>query len=245
MTWIEKLLPRTSVVGNKAMLMTGLFAGSFVLSMSGQVPVPAQIAKAATPVPTTSYQPNVPKRERSYYQLFWGVDSLNAKAVESGELIKFSYRVLDPEKAKILNEKTDEPAMYDPAIRAKLVVPSLEKVGQLRQTATPEEGKIYWMAFSNPGRVVKRGDRSTWRSDHSTLKGWSFSSRLVPQTPKPQSCRVDGWAGVVRCRDRQNHAFGFQALHNTEWYKMPGDSCEQMVIQAVELRVWSHFAAKL
>ena len=37
-------------------------------------------------------------------------------------------------------------------------MPSLEKVGQLRQSSTPETGKIYWMAFSNKGRLVKRGD---------------------------------------------------------------------------------------
>jgi hypothetical protein len=29
----------------------------------------------------------------------------------------------------------------------------------LRQSSTPEAGKSYWMAFSNSGRVVKRGDR--------------------------------------------------------------------------------------
>jgi hypothetical protein len=40
-------------------------------------------------------------------------------------------------------------------------VPSLEQVGQLRQSATPEEGKSYWIAFSNKGRLVKRGDRVT------------------------------------------------------------------------------------
>jgi len=39
------------------------------------------------------------------------------------------------------------------------VVPSLEKVGQLRQSSTPQVGKSYWMAFSNKGRLVKRGDR--------------------------------------------------------------------------------------
>jgi len=35
----------------------------------------------------------------------------------------------------------------------------LEQVGQLRQSADPEEGKSYWMAFSNKGLLVKRGDR--------------------------------------------------------------------------------------
>jgi hypothetical protein len=34
----------------------------------------------------------------------------------------------------------------------------MEKVGQLRQSSTPEEGKSYWMVFSNKGEVVKRGD---------------------------------------------------------------------------------------
>ena len=41
----------------------------------------------------------------------------------------------------------------------QLVIPSLEKVGKLRQTNAPEPGRSYWMAFSNPRRVVKRGDR--------------------------------------------------------------------------------------
>jgi hypothetical protein len=34
----------------------------------------------------------------------------------------------------------------------------MEKIGQLRQSSTPEAGKSYWMAFSNKGGLVKRGD---------------------------------------------------------------------------------------
>jgi len=159
------LLHCVSLSGSKTILLAGVFAaGAFMSPLQGQSPAPpantAQIAQAAPANPAGS--PTVtafPKRQHSYYQLFWGVDQLSVRAVESGELIKFSYRVLDAEKAKTLNEKTNEPALYDPAIRAKLVVPSLEKVGQLRQSSTPEAGKVYWMAFSNPGRVVKRGDR--------------------------------------------------------------------------------------
>jgi hypothetical protein len=37
-----------------------------------------------------------------------------AKAVESGELIKFSCRVLDADKARPQNDKTNEPVMFDP-----------------------------------------------------------------------------------------------------------------------------------
>jgi hypothetical protein len=114
----------------------------------------------AAPASPTRYQPNrFPRRASAYYEVAWGIDSLSVRAVESGELIRFSYRVLDPEKSKILNDKKFEPSLIFPEGRVSLVIPSLEKVGQLRQSSTPEAGKSYWMAFSNPGRHVKRGDR--------------------------------------------------------------------------------------
>jgi len=105
------------------------------------------------------YRPRISKRAAEYYNLIWGVDSLSVKWTESGEVIRFSYRVLDADKAKVLNDKKNEPSLIDPAAGVKLVVPSLEKVGQLRQSATPEAGKFYWMAFSNKGRYVKQGHR--------------------------------------------------------------------------------------
>ncbi len=41
----------------------------------------------------------------------------------------------------------------------KVVAPSLENVGQVRQSRTPAAGNTYWMAFSNQGRPIKPGDR--------------------------------------------------------------------------------------
>lgn len=106
------------------------------------------------------YQPDrFAGRAAKYYGLVWGVDSLSVKSAESGEIIRFSYRVLDADKAKALNDKKSEPSLVDPQAGVKLVVPSLEQVGILRQSATPEAGKMYWMAFSNKGRPVKRGHR--------------------------------------------------------------------------------------
>lgn len=99
------------------------------------------------------------RRAELYYNLMWGVDSLKVKYAEAGEVIRFSYRVLDAEKAKTLNDKRNEPSLIDSKAGVKLVVPSLEKVGKLRQSSAPEEGKVYWMAFSNRGRLVKPGDR--------------------------------------------------------------------------------------
>jgi hypothetical protein len=101
----------------------------------------------------------VSKSAREFYALFWGVESLSVKTVESGEIIRFSYRVLDADKAKMLNDKKNEPSLIDPKAGVRLVVPTLEKVGQLRQSSAPETGKTYWMAFSNKGRYVKPGHR--------------------------------------------------------------------------------------
>jgi len=116
-------------------------------------------AQAKRSAKVSRYRPDrFAGRAGSYYRLVWGVDSLAVKWGESGEVIRFSYRVLDADKAKVLNDKKNEPSLIDPQAGVKLVVPSLENVGQLRQSTTPENGKSYWMVFSNKGRLVKRGD---------------------------------------------------------------------------------------
>jgi len=142
-----------------AIFLAGMLLGSFFVScLQAQSPAPAaKPAKAAT---LKHYRPDrFAGRAGRYYTLIWGVDSLSVKAVEAGELIRFSYQVLDPEKAKVLNDRKVEPSLIAPDEHVRLVIPSLEKVGQLRQSNTPEAGKSYWMAFSNPRLTVKRGDR--------------------------------------------------------------------------------------
>lgn len=134
-------------------------------SASGSTAAPAKenptpAGASSNAVTPNRYRPQLEsKSAREFYALFWGVESLSVKAVESGEIIRFSYRVLDAEKAKMLNDKKNEPSLIDPKAGVRLVVPSLEKVGQLRQSSTPETGKAYWMAFSNKGRYVKPGHR--------------------------------------------------------------------------------------
>jgi hypothetical protein len=74
-------------------------------------------------------------------------------------MIRFSWRVLDAAKAAPLHAKDVEPFLFDRQAGVSLVVPKMEKVGQLRQSSTPIEGKSYWMAFANSGRHVRPGDR--------------------------------------------------------------------------------------
>lgn len=137
-----------------------LLSGVVGLTAQGQTQPPSPAAKPAATTEGVHYQPaRFPKRAELRYGVVFGVDSLSVKYTESGEVIRFAYRVLDPAKAKSLNDKKAEPSLIDPQADVKLSVPALEKIGQLRQTGTQEAGTTYWMAFSNRGRLVKRGHR--------------------------------------------------------------------------------------
>lgn len=161
-----------------ALLLGGALAVPAVLAQNAAQPASptgAASVQPAAPAAPTAAQPsstaparggpvrNLPNRFAGraglYYKVVWGIDSLSVKWTESGEVIRFSWRVLDPQLAKVLNDKKAEPSLIDPQARVSLVVPVMEKIGQLRQTQPPEAGRSYWMAFSNKGRLVKRGDR--------------------------------------------------------------------------------------
>ena len=151
------MMLKTSIPSRASALVMTALAVSFILP-----PARAELAAAAKPVKgaPVRYRPDrFAGRAGKYYQLLWGIDSLTVRLAESGEVVRFSYRVLDPEKARALNDRRSEPALIDPRAGVSLVVPRMEKIGQLRQTTTPEAGKSYWTAFSNKGRPVKKGDR--------------------------------------------------------------------------------------
>ena len=159
------MIYRNVILKRTLMLLAVVLAsGILVLRAGAQSPAPAGIAAPAA-MPTAAAgaayrrQPGrMPDRANAFYGLVWGVEALSVKAVESGEIIRFSYHIIDADKAKTLNDKKVDPALIAPEKGVKLVVPSLEKVGLLRQMSTPIEGKSYWMAFSNSGRLVRRGD---------------------------------------------------------------------------------------
>lgn len=130
--------------------------------VSAQPPARARQVSAApkSAGPPSHYLPNrFAGRAGHYYKYVWGIDSLSVKLMESGELIRFTWRVVDADRAEVLNDKKASPSLIDPQAGVSLVVPTMEKIGQLRQTGAPEAGKSYWLAFSNKGRIVKRGDR--------------------------------------------------------------------------------------
>ena len=109
----------------KALWLGGLFMSSLVVpAVSAQSAAPPK--KPAVAASPTRYQPaRFSKRAELHYGMVWGVDSLAVKWTESGEVIRFTYRVLDAAKAKPLNDKKSEPALIDPQAGVKLSVPAL------------------------------------------------------------------------------------------------------------------------
>jgi len=141
------------------------------------VPVPAAAPAAAHPMPpapphrTSPYrQVKMTENAKNYYVAAWGVDKLKVSYTSSGNLIRFSYRVADPQRAKALGDRQATPYMMGQRSHALLQVPVMDKVGQLRQSGTPLAGQEYWMVFSNKGNLVRPGDRvnvmiGTFRAD--------------------------------------------------------------------------------
>jgi hypothetical protein len=157
---------------NKFMLLAGLLAGSiFVCSDLTQAAQgndktaaaqPVAVAPTASPTPKATPRASaVAKSQRGaeFIKKRWGIDNIIVRATASGELIRFSYRVVDAEKAALINDKSKSPYLIEEKLGIALQIPQMEKVGQLRQTAKPENGREYWMAFSNKGKLIKPGSR--------------------------------------------------------------------------------------
>lgn len=98
-------------------------------------------------------------RNSEYYKRNWGIDIADVHQISSGYMLEFRYRVLDPEKAKTLNDKANRPLLHDEASNVTLSVPALEKIGEIRQTVTPKADQSYFMVFGNPGKIVKPGNK--------------------------------------------------------------------------------------
>ena len=124
------------------------------------VSVVATPASATMARKTSPYRPvSVTPHAKNYYQAAWGIDNLLVRQTASGNLIRFSYRVTNPEQAKPLGSKEATPYLYGQRSQAVLEVPVMDKVGQLRQTGAQGAGQDYWMVFSNKGNLIKPGDR--------------------------------------------------------------------------------------
>jgi hypothetical protein len=156
---------------SQTMLLTGLLVSSVCFSSTltqtaqgkdkNGESQPSASGSVNVPAPKPVALSVVSQRQAEYYRRRWGIDDIVVRETASGSLIRFSYRVVDADKATILNKKKATPYLVDEKNGLALQIPNLEQVGQLRQVAPPRDGREYWMAFSNKGRSVKRGSHVT------------------------------------------------------------------------------------
>jgi hypothetical protein len=151
-------MSRHSTEAGRCGALAGLLLGSLV-------PAPgwgAQASTASPPAPagaspTAASQPH--PREKTLVKRQWGVEPMWVRLAAAGAMLEFRYRVLDEEKAKPLFARLTKPVLVHEASGATLSVPVTAKVGPLRNSDPPVEGRTYWMFFNNPGQLVKPGER--------------------------------------------------------------------------------------
>ncbi|MCU0305045.1 MAG: hypothetical protein MUC56_13420 [Thermoanaerobaculales bacterium] len=91
----------------------------------------------------------------------WGIEVTSIRLTANDHMIDFRYRVLDSAKASDLFVRQTKPALIHQETGRVLAVPETAKVGPLRNSNQPQEGKIYWMFFGNAGNLVHTGDQVT------------------------------------------------------------------------------------
>jgi hypothetical protein len=90
-----------------------------------------------------------------------------------GFMVDLRYRVVDPDRARLLLDKKVPAYLIDEASGAKFGVPTAAKLGKLRQgTQTNiQTNRDYGMLFGNPGRFMKPGARVTLVAGDSRMAG--------------------------------------------------------------------------
>jgi hypothetical protein len=91
----------------------------------------------------------------------WGIEITRLHLTANGYMVDFRYRVLDSEKARELFVRKNKPYLIDQKSGKVLAVPNIGKVGPLRTSNMPKEGKIYWMFFENISGLIQSGSKVT------------------------------------------------------------------------------------
>src|SRR5271169_5702213 len=96
----KKMSPAGSLLLAGTIACGGWALRSNAQSQSAPPPAAPAVAPTARPQPA-----RLDKHAVAYYATVWGIEDPTVKWAEAGELIRFSYRIIDPKKAKTLNDK--------------------------------------------------------------------------------------------------------------------------------------------
>ena len=91
----------------------------------------------------------------------WGIEITSIRLTAHDHMIDYRYRVLDADKATDLFKRQIKPHLIHQKTGKVLAVPETAKLGPLRNSNIPKDGKIYWMFFGNAGDLVQASDKVT------------------------------------------------------------------------------------
>jgi hypothetical protein len=133
---------------------------NFVLAVLVILLAPA----AAMAAERTEIESSLPPKQSAKIQKKWGLEVIAIRLSAAGSMVDFRYRVVDPDKAAFMTDRNVKAYLVDQATGRVLEVPTTAKIGPLRQTTPyekPEERRIYFMLFGNPGRAIQSGNKVT------------------------------------------------------------------------------------
>ena len=101
------------------------------------------------------------KQQKQELSEKWGIELVAMRSTAYGHMIDFRYRVLDAEKAAPLFVRKTKPYLIHQDSGKALAVPNTAKLGSLRNSNIPQQGRTYWMFFGNSHGVIQIGDKVT------------------------------------------------------------------------------------
>jgi len=126
------------------------------LPLAAVVALSVPLVRALRPAarsPASGQAPSSPELGRR-----WGIDDLRVRRSAAGHLLDFRYRVTDAARAAAIQDRHARPYLVDLKSGRRLTVPTTPKAGALWNHGGVREGRTYFALFSNPGRLVRRGD---------------------------------------------------------------------------------------
>lgn len=152
-------IPRHIGLGGRSGLSLALFVAVSLAACATQPSTPdaarAPVTKALAAQPDLAAGP----AEQADARQGLGIRVTALRLSAGGFMLDLRYRVVDPERAKLLLDRRVPAYLVDEASGAKLGVPTTAKLGKLRQgTLTNiQTDRDYGMLFGNPGRFLKPG----------------------------------------------------------------------------------------
>lgn len=104
------------------------------------------------------------KRDSASIEHRWGIQVEGLRLTAEGHMCDFRFKVIDASKAAPLLDRRQPASLLNETTGILTHVPSMPRVGQLRQTVKlgkPAEGKTYFVFFANPGKLIKPGQKAT------------------------------------------------------------------------------------